>query len=43
MFAAAHHAVARWMITSLTPTSRTVLTIAAQMSSGKGAPFLVPT
>src|ERR1700716_3205646 len=36
-----NHAVARWMLTSLTPTSRAVFTIAAQVSSGKGTPFLV--
>src|ERR1035437_3920733 len=30
---------ARWMLTSLTPTSRAVFTIAAQVSSGKGTPF----
>ena len=29
------------MLTSLTPTSRAVFTIAAQVSSGKGTPFLV--
>ena len=29
------------MLTSLTPTSRAVLTIAAQVSSGSGTPFLV--
>src|SRR6201999_458519 len=34
-------AVARWMLASLTPTSRAVFTIAAQVSSGKGTPFLV--
>src|SRR6266568_8636482 len=33
------YAVARWMLTSLTPTSRAVFTIAAQVSSGKGMPF----
>jgi hypothetical protein len=32
---------ARWMLTSLTPTSRAVFTIAAQVSSGNGTPFLV--
>src|ERR1700694_3333101 len=32
---------ARWMLTSLTPTSRAVFTIAAQVSYGKGTPFLV--
>jgi hypothetical protein len=41
MFVAAHHAVARWMLTSLTPTSRAGFTIAAQMSSRKGTPFFV--
>jgi hypothetical protein len=30
---------ARWILTSLTPTSRAVFTIAAQVSSGKGTPF----
>jgi hypothetical protein len=29
------------MLTSLTPISRAVFTIAAQVSSGKGTPFLV--
>jgi len=29
------------MLASLTPTSRAVFTIAAQVSSGKGMPFLV--
>jgi len=29
------------MLASLTPTSRAVLTIAAQVSSGKGTPFLL--
>ena len=29
------------MLASLTPTSRAVLTIAAQVSSGNGTPFLV--
>ena len=29
------------MLASLTPTSRAVLTIAAQVSSGSGTPFLV--
>src|ERR1700741_1093586 len=33
------HAVACWMLRSLTPTSRAVATIAAQLSSGKGTPF----
>src|SRR6476660_678335 len=32
---------ARCMLASFTPTSRAVLTIAAQVSSGKGTPFLV--
>src|ERR1700716_2564942 len=32
---------ARWMLVSLTPTSRAVFTIAAQGSSGNGTPFLV--
>ncbi|WGD49779.1 hypothetical protein QA641_29650 [Bradyrhizobium sp. CB1650] len=32
--------VALWMLASLTPTWRGVLTIAAQMSSGKGTPIL---
>src|ERR1700716_4303115 len=31
----------RWMLVSLTPTLRSVFTIAAQVSSGKGTPFLV--
>src|SRR5215468_5327523 len=33
--------VALWILDSLTPTSRAVFTIAAQVSSGKGTPFLV--
>src|SRR5258708_9353062 len=37
----ANHCTALWMLTSLTPTSRAVFTIAAQVSSGKGTPFLV--
>src|SRR5579863_171361 len=37
----AHYWVALWMLASLTPTSRAVFTIAAQVSSGKGTPFLV--
>src|SRR5450755_2495763 len=37
----ANQAVARCILTSLTPTSRAVFTIAAQVSSGKGTPFLV--
>src|SRR5882757_4505615 len=41
VFVTAHYPVARWMLTSLTPTSRAVFTIAAQVSSGKGTPFLV--
>src|SRR5258706_15697871 len=36
-----NHAVARCTLTSLTPTSRAVFTIAAQVSSGKGTPLLV--
>src|SRR3981189_2522921 len=33
--------MAPWMLASLTPTSRAGLTIAAQVSSGSGTPFLV--
>src|SRR4051794_28096338 len=35
-----NQAVARCILTSLTPTSRAVFTIASQVSSGKGTPFL---